>query len=344
MRQLVITQRQSILLRRVIESHVELGQPVGSKWLAEHAEVPWGPSTIRAELARLEDLGLLRHPHTSAGRVPTDRGYREYVDELLQSGELPERVDPLDLSLMRREVDEAMRTTTEQLSQVTNLLAIVSAPPIATTTIRHIEVLLLQPQVAMVVVITSTGGVSKRVISYDAPVDSGLVKWAGSYLNEVLGGMGLGARMLHNRLFAPDLSDAERSFLETLAPAFIELEETADHTLFVGGAERLLSEDRLQELSQIGDLMQVLERRVALLSMLRGALEEPSVYLRIGAENETPELRSMSVVAANYGLPRRNLGAVSVLGPMRMDYRNAIVSVRQAAAELSRYVSEIYDE
>jgi heat-inducible transcriptional repressor len=276
--------------------------------------------------------------------VPTDRGYREYVDSLLVDDHLPVEAPSVDLHSMRHEVEEAMRTTTEQLSQVTNLLAIVSAPPIATTTIRHIEVLLLQPQVAMVVVITSTGGVTKRVISYDQPVDSGVVKWAASYLNEMLGGMGLGARMLQKRLFAPDLSDAERDFLTTLAPAFTELEHTAEDTLFVGGAERLLSEDRLQELSQIGDLMQVLERRVALLSMLRSALEEPRVYLRIGEENETPELRSVSVVAANYGLPRRNLGAVSVLGPVRMDYPNAIASVRQAAAELSRFVSDIYDE
>src|SRR3954462_7128628 len=269
MPQLEISKRQSILLRHVIETQVQLGHPVGSKWLAEHVQVPWGPSTIRAELARLEELGLLRHPHTSAGRVPPARGYGEYVDALLESGELPAKTEALDLSLMRREVDEAMRATTEQLSQVTNLLAIVSAPPIATTTIRHIEVLLLQPQVAMVVVITSTGGVTKRVISYDAPVDPGLVSWSASYLNEVLGGMGLGARMLNNRLFADGLSDAERRFLETLAPAFIELEDTAEDTLFVGGAERLLSEDRLQELSQIGDLMTVLERRVALLGILR---------------------------------------------------------------------------
>jgi heat-inducible transcriptional repressor len=236
-----------------------------------------------------------------------------------------------------------MRTTTEQLSQVTNLLAIVSAPPIATTTIHHIEVLLLQPQVAMVVVITSTGGVTKRVIGYERPVDQGIVKWAGSYLNEQLTGMGLGARMLHSKLFSPDLADGERAFLETLAPAFIELEDTAEDTLYVGGAQRLLSEDRLQELSQIGEIMQVLERRVALLSLLQSALAESSVYLRIGEENETPELRSVSVVAANYGLPARNLGAVSVLGPVRMDYPQAIAAVRQAAHELSRFVAELYD-
>jgi heat-inducible transcriptional repressor len=339
-----ISERQMLLLRKVVEGHVELGQPVGSRWLADQADTPWGSSTIRAELARLEELGLLRHPHTSAGRVPTDRGYREYVDAVIENDLLPERAPKIGLHVMRHEVDEAMRATTEQLSQITNLLAIVSAPPIGTTTIRHIEVLLLQPQVAMVVVITSTGGVTKRVISYDAPVDPGLVNWAASYLNEVLGGTGLGARMLQGRLFAPDLSERERAFLKTLAPAFTELEQTADDTLFVGGAERLLSEDRLQELSQIGDLMQVLERRVALLAMLRSALEEPSVYLRIGAENEAPELQSVSVVAANYGLPRRNLGTVSVLGPVRMDYPHAIASVRQAAAELSRFVGEIYGE
>src|SRR5215212_1882938 len=126
-----ISARQQLILRRVVECHVELGQPVGSKWLADHRELPWGPSTIRAELARLEELGLLRHPHTSAGRVPTDRGYREYVDSLLEEHDhLPARAPAIDLHSMRHEVEEAMHTTTEQLSQVTNLLAIVSAPPI----------------------------------------------------------------------------------------------------------------------------------------------------------------------------------------------------------------------
>jgi heat-inducible transcriptional repressor len=236
-----------------------------------------------------------------------------------------------------------MRATTEQLSQVTDLLAIVSAPPIATTTIRRIEVLRLQPQVAMVVVITSTGGVTKRVISYGEPLDPGLVDWAASYLNEALGGIRLGARMLHGKLADPALSATEREFLTTLAPAFTELEDTAEDTLYVEGAARLLSEDRFQELSQLSDLVKMLEQRVALLSFLRGALAEPHVYLRIGRENEAPELRELSFVAANYGVPSRNLGAVSVLGPLRMDYATAIISVRAAAAELSRVVGDLYD-
>jgi heat-inducible transcriptional repressor len=339
-----ITLRQATILRRVVEGHLELGQPVGSKWLAERGEGSWGPSTIRAELARLEEYGLLQHPHTSAGRVPTDTGYRFYVDELLSKDLLPVPRERLRLDLMRREVDEAMRVTSEQLSQMTNLLAIVSAPPIATTTIRRIELLLLQPQVAMVVAITSTGGVSKRVITYERPVDPGLLDWGHSYLNEELGGMALGARMLHAKLVAPELSEAERDFLRTLAPAFTELEDTAEDSLYVEGTARLLSEDRFQELSQINDLMELLERRAALLAVLRQALQEPDLYLRIGQENETPELRSVSVVAQNYGLANRSLGAVSVLGPVRMDYAKAISSVRQAAAELSRFVGEVYEE
>ena len=339
-----ISSRQSFILRKVVEAHVELDQPVGSKWIAERDDVPWGPSTVRAELARLEEAGLLEHPHTSAGRVPTDRGYRTYVDEILVEGKLPVPRKRLELSTMRREVDEAMRATSEQLSQVTNLLALVTAPPIETATIRRVEVLLLQPQVAMVVVITSTGGVTKRVISYDAPVDPGLVDWAGSYLNEAVGGLDVGARALGARLADSELSPAERAFLATLSPAFTELEDTAGNTLYMDGAARLLSEHRFQELSQLGALMEVLEHRQALLGVLRQSLGEPSVYLRIGGENPTPEMRSLSLVAANYGLARRNLGAVSVIGPLRMDYPNAVVAVRQAARELSRFVAEVYDE
>jgi heat-inducible transcriptional repressor len=307
--------------------------------------VPWGPSTVRAELARLEEVGLLEHPHTSAGRVPTDRGYRFYADELLAAGSrLPVPAQRVELSAMRREVDEAMRATTEQLSQVTDLLALVTAPPIETATIHRVEVLLLQPQVAMVVIITSTGGVTKRVISYEEPVDPGLAAWAGSYLNEALGSMDVGSRMVLAKLNDPALNAPERDFLATLMPAFTELEQTAENNLFMEGAARLLSEHRFQELSQIAGLMEVLEHRRALLGVLRASLTEPSVYLSIGAENPTPELQQLSIVAANYGLARRNLGAVSVIGPVRMDYPVAITAVREAARELSRFVAEVYDE
>jgi heat-inducible transcriptional repressor len=337
----MLTERQELILRKVVEGHLELGAPVGSKALAQDAEIEWGPSTIRNELGVLEEQGLLAHPHTSAGRVPTDSGYRYFVDRLLPA----RREGPkLGLSLARSEVDSAMRVTTETLSQVTNLLAIVSAPPLETATVRHVEVLLLQPQVLMVVVITSTGGVSKRMFASEQPVDPGLADWAASYLNERLVGLGLGARMLGQRLSDPSLAERERAFLEGLTPAFTELEDSAGDTLYVDGAARLLREERFQDVSQLNALMEMLERRVALLGVLRHALGQHDVWVRIGAENELPEMRTVAVVAAAYGLPRRNLGTVSVIGPTRMDYGMAIESVREAALQLSRFVEDVYDE
>jgi heat-inducible transcriptional repressor len=337
----VLTPRQELLLSKVVDGFNATGQPVGSKALAADPDVSYGPSTIRNELAVLEERGLLAHPHTSAGRIPTDAGYRYFVDRLLPAKR--EGKGELQLALVRREVDEAMRVTTETLSQVTNLLAIVSAPPIATTTIRHVEVLPLQPQVLMVVVITSTGGVSKRVFTFDRAIDAGLADWAASYLNESLAGMGVGARMIGARLNDPGLAASERAFIAQLAPAFTELAEIAENTLYVDGAARLLSEHRFQDVSQLNELLEALERRVSLLGVLSQALDERDIYVRIGGENEMPALRSLSLVAGNYGLPQRNLGTVSVIGPTRMDYARAIMTVREAALQLSRFVEDIYE-
>jgi heat-inducible transcriptional repressor len=154
--------------------------------------------------------------------------------------------------------------------------------------------------------------------------------------------MGLGARMLHSKLSAPGLSPRERAFVEQLAPAFTELEETAESTLYVDGAARLLSEQRFQDVGQLNALLEALEHRVSLLAVLSRALDERDIYVRIGGENEMPALRSLALVAGNYGLPQRNLGTVSVIGPTRMDYARAIMTVREAALQLSRFVEDIY--
>ena len=331
------------MLRRVVEEYLDAGSPVGSKALA--AEIEWGPSTIRHELANLEELGLLAHPHTSAGRVPTEAGYRYFVDRLLPP-EGNSAMPALSLSLVRRELEEAMRATTETLSQVTNLLAIVTAPPLDTSTIRHVEVLVLQPQVVMVVVITSTGGVTQRMFTFPRAVDSGLADWAASYLNERLAGLGLGARMLQQRLHDQSLSPTESSFLDALSAVFthLETERETQGTLYFEGTSRLLSDARFDDVSELNALMEMLERRVTLLGLMRSALSERGVNVRIGAENEAPALRSLAVVASSYGLPQRSLGAVSVIGPLRMDYAGAIRSVREASKQLSSFIAEIYDE
>jgi heat-inducible transcriptional repressor len=243
----MLSERQELILRLVVDSYLGSAKPVSSREIAGRAEVSWSASTVRAELAALEAAGYLTHPHTSAGRVPTDAGYRRYVDMLVASGApAAGAAVELELSRLRREVDDAMRETTTALAQVTDLMALATAPP-------HGE------------------------------------------------------------------------------------------TLYMHGIARLLSEAHFADLPRVDRLMTALEGRADVLGMLRSALRERSVFCWIGEENPQPELRTVSVVGANYGLGRRNLGSVGVVGPLRMDYANAIASVSEAARELSRYFEAVYE-
>jgi heat-inducible transcriptional repressor len=340
---LQLSDRQQAVLRRVVEEFVGTGQPVGSKTLVERSDLRVSPSTVRAELAELENLGLLTHPHTSAGRVPTERGYRYYADELLGRLEPQPPAFPLDLTSTSTEVESALQATTEMLSQVTRLLALVSAPPLEATHVRRVELLLLQPQLVMVVVITSAGGVSKRLFHFEEPVDAGLVQWASDYLNEAVAGLQLGTGLLRRRFDDPGLGPAELSFLDALRPAFTEL-EAAEQRLYVGGAADLLGEVRAEELDAYRSLFGLVERRADLLNAIGepGASRQP--YVRLGHEFAHPALAEIALVGACYGLVHRALGAVSLVGPVRMDYEKALGAVRSAALELSHFVESIYDE
>jgi heat-inducible transcriptional repressor len=338
-----LSQRQRQILIRVVEEYVATGQPVGSKNLVERAGMQVSSATVRNELAELERLGLLTHPHTSAGRIPTDRGYRYYVDRLLERPEGRPASFPLDLTEARSEVESALQATTEMLSRVTRLIALVSAPPLQTATVRHVEVLMLQPQIVMVVAINSSGDVTKRVYAFDLPVDPGLANWAAQYLNDQLVGLSPGSAQLRRRLSDPSLPATERAFLDVLAPAFLE-GEAAEQRVFVGGAAGLLEEVRDEEMGSYRSLIDLLERRRAMLDLLAEALDPRRPFVRVGDELATAGLHDLALVGAAYGIANRTLGAVSLIGPQRMDYDKAIRTVRSAASELSRFAEVIYGE
>jgi heat-inducible transcriptional repressor len=203
-------------------------------------------------------------------------------------------------------------------------------------------VLLLQPQIAMVVVITATGAVAKRTVVFERSVDPGLAEFAREYLNETVTGVALGTVALRRHLEAPDLSARERDFLAAIAPVFSEVIADGDR-LYVGGAGRLMSELRSHDSQELTRLADVLEERAALLHLLSEVLGTASVSVRIGGEHRDPVLRPLAVIAASYGLARRQLGTVSLVGPTRMDYPAAVAAVRGAAVALSAFVEDVYE-
>ncbi len=337
-----LTARQEQVLRTVIEEFIASGAPVGSKRLSEEYGFGVAASTIRNDLADLEDLGMLAHPHTSAGRVPTDAGYRHYVDAVVtERREAPPAV-LLEHDRARSEIDDALRETAEALSRVTELMAVISAPAVTTSTLRHIEILALQARLVMVVLITTSGQVTKRVFAFPDPVDEGLAEFARVYLNERLVGTQLGTRRVSAAFESPDLRLRERAFLDTLRPAFETTGPGDVEGLHLGGTSRLLDNLTRAGAGHLNEVLQMLEERYNLLELLAGALREDGMYLRIGHEMASPSLQECSLVAANYGVANRNLGTVSVLGPTRMDYQRVIATVRATADGLSTYLEDIW--
>ena len=337
-----ISERKRDILRRVVEAYVATGEPVGSKTLVERSGLPVSSSTVRNELAELESLGLLTHPHTSAGRIPTDAGYRFYAEGVLERQEPRPPRFPLDLTSMRSEVEDALQSTTEMLSQVTRLLALVSAPGLETASVRHVEVLLLQPSVVMVVTITSAGGVAKKLITFGRPVDPALAAWANEYLNDRLVGVGIGTHTLRRRIDDPGLAGREREFVDALRPALADLAAPTAQSLYVGGAASLLDDVRADELEACRRLLSVLEKRAAVLELMTESFDVRRPYVRVGLDH--PGLHDVALVGATYGVPTRTLGSIGLLGPVRMDYDKAVRTVRAAAYELSRLVESAYEE
>lgn len=336
----MLSPRQEQILQTVIETFTETGVPVASRTIADREEIRWAASTVRNEFAVLVSHGLLEQPHTSAGRRPTESGYRYFVDALLSERG---RTQPpsVELTFDRNEVIEAMRQTTERLAELTELMALVSAPPLASEQVLRVELISLTPHKVMVVVITDSGNVTKRSFQFDREIDPGLTRWATGYLNEQLADVPLGARTVRSRLFVDGLTATEQSFIEAISPAFLELPAGEDN-LFVGGAAHLVGAAGDETIPGLNRLMSAVEERAAFVQLLRSRIGERDVFLRIGNENDAAELTGASVVGANYGTHTRNLGSVSVIGPVRMDYPRAISSVRFAAARLSDFVADVY--
>lgn len=337
-----LTTRQEKILRTVVEHHISTGRPVGSNSICEKGAFRESTSTIRSELACLEEMGYLSQPHTSAGRVPTDTGYRCYVDDFFGARRVTADMKAIDAENLGDEIEDALRRSAKLLAGNTGLLALVSAPSQDTSTIKHVEVLHLQPDLIMVVVITDDGEIVKKLFLYNLPVDGGLVSWAKGYLNEAVCGLGVGSNILRIRLLENDLKEAEGEFIKSLAPVFSTRPDGGSKSLFVEGLPGFFDRYEEEAAIPVHIVRGLLERQEEILKLLKSALMEPRVYLRIGREMPSRSMSECSLVAANYGVAWRNLGTVGVLGPTRIDYGNVICCVEKTAQTLSRFVEERY--
>jgi heat-inducible transcriptional repressor len=333
----VLDDRKLAVLRAIVEDYVSTNEPVGSKALVDRHNLGVSPATIRNDMAVLEEQGYIAQPHTSAGRVPTDKGYRLFVDRL-------STIKPLSSAERRAietflantyDLDDVVSRTVRLLAQLTRQVAVVQYPSLTRSSVRHVELVPIGAERLLLVVITNTGRVEQRAIETHGSVSDEAIAHLRALLNARLDGCWL-----------TDVPDAvadlpqhvpvdERALTATVLSILLEsLVEKHEEKIIIGGAANLARADLSQSLR---DVLEALEEQVVLMRLLGEAGDPSMLTVRIGTENPHESLRATSVVATGYGAGDQAVARLGVLGPTRMDYPGTMGAVRAVA----RYVGQI---
>ncbi|XVQ13413.1 heat-inducible transcriptional repressor HrcA [Spirillospora sp. CA-255316] len=333
----MLDDRKLAVLRAIVEDYVSTNEPVGSKALTDRHNLGVSPATIRNDMAVLEEQGYIHQPHTSAGRVPTDKGYRLFVDRL-------STIKPLSGAERRAietflsgayDLDDVVGRTVRLLAQLTRQVAVVQYPSLTRSSVRHVELVPVADHRLLLVLITNTGRVEQRLIETPAQLSEESIGHLRALLNTCLDGCGLGEVPAAVADLPDRVQPEDRPVMAAVLSVLLEtLVEKHDEKIVFAGAANLAAVDFSQSLR---DVLEALEEQVVLMRLLGETGDSSKVTVRIGTENPDEGLRSTSVVVADYGVGDMTLARLGVLGPTRMDYPGTMGAVRAVA----RYVGQI---
>lgn len=338
-----MSSRRLEILRAIVDEYVATQEPVGSKSIADHHGLGISPATIRNEMAVLEEEGLITHPYTSAGRIPTDLGYRVFVDQLatikpLSSAERRGIETFLEGAL---DLDDVVMRTVRLLADVTKQVAVVQYPSIVKSRVRHVELVSLTPSRLMVILINDAGGVEQRVIECAHDVPENFLVNLRTQLNQAVGGQRLFDVADRLVLLLDVYNAVDRHDMSVIISTLIEMamQKPEERVVLAGTAN--LARFREDFSAQIHPILEALEEQVVLLRLLSDVSD--TVQVRIGHEQSEQNLRQTSLVTVGYGsetTPLGTMGALGVIGPTRMDYAGSIAAVSAVARYVGRYMNE----
>ncbi len=328
--------RQLEILKAIVDEYVATEEPVGSKTLATRAGLGVSPATIRNEMALLEDAGLITQPHTSAGRIPTNKGYRVFVDQLakvkpLSSAERKAIENFLDGAT---DLDDVISRTVRLLAQVTKQVAVVQYPSLIKAKVRHIELVLLNPSRVMIVLITDAGRVEQRMVELAIEITEGALSDLHNKVNSLIATQSLSNVASKLESLSTNYRGSDKSNIVVIITTLIEMAiEHPEEKVVLAGASNLARAN--QDLSSsIHPILEALEEQVVLLRLLSGT--DSSVKVEIGDEQSEKSLRKTSLVKVGYA----DIGALGILGPTRMDYASSISAVNAVANYVGRFLTE----
>ena len=337
-----LTERQKTLLLLIIRDYIESAQPVGSKRLAEHYHINLSSATIRNEMGALTEMGYLRQPHTSAGRVPTEEGYRYFVSQMMHNTELPETIQQTishQFHQSRADMNQWMTLAASVLAHQSQGVSVVTAPHAEQSRYKHVELISTQGRQVLMVLVMVGGEVSQQILTLAEPVSQERLSQTASRLNGLLAGLAADAIAA-----LPTRSDAlDQDILTLIMQDMRRTAETTSGEIYTDGLTNVLSESGFSDSEEGRRALKFFEERSTLRDLLARTTTNSNIgglQVLIGGEGEWEELRQCSIVLARYGVPGMATGTLGVLGPMRMSYAKAIPTVRYVAGLLSDLVND----
>lgn len=336
-----LTERQKKILGLVVREYVETAQPVGSETLVRKSGLRVSSATIRNELATLEELGYLTHPHTSAGRMPTEKGYRYFVETLMEEFELP----PVEQRMIRHQfhqvtldVDQWMRLAAAVLARAARNTALVTAPTAAACRLKHLQLVAISEQVALLVMVLQDGTVKQQMLALAQPMVQEELTRISNRLNTHLAGLNLEQM----RALTVSFSGFENDVLRVVMNIMQQIDRRSAHDIYRDGIMDILRQPEFAAIERMQALLEMLEQRTLLEEILSEFAPEQGVQVVIGAESQRDEMSEYSMVLTRYGVPGEARGIVGVLGPVRMQYARTIGVVRYVSSLLNDLMLRMY--
>ncbi len=342
----LITPRMRDILKIVIEDYILTAEPVGSRTISKKSNLNLSPATIRYIMADLEEMGLLYQPHTSAGRVPTEKGFRFYIDYILDVHELSSKEQQeirSRYSISQLEGKEIFRQTCHILSSSSHYLAVVWAPRMKMLVLKHIEFVKLKKNLVLAILISTTGIVQNRIIEIDEDISQSELERLSNYMNSLLTGLTL--YQVKEKLL--EQMKLEKNIYDRLLMQAIKLGEKAlssfDETdIFIEGRTNILQEPEFGNISIMTNLFRAFEEKAIMVKLLDKCMAPKGVQIAIGSESEIQEMETCSLVTSTYGYEGNILGALGVIGPRRMNYSKIIPLVDYSARLLTEILENYY--
>jgi len=339
-----LDERSSEVLKSLIQVHIATGEPVGSESLSRLLGRPLSPATIRTIMAELERLGLLDHPHTSAGRVPTDDGYRYYVDSLMGTPPLHASDAAAIRSGLRREgsPQDVIENACHLLSLLSHNVAFVLAPDIAQTSLRHIDFVRLPHPRVLVVIVGHSGLVTHKVVEVEDQLTQDDLRECANYLNARFAGL----RLSEVRARVLELMSEDKALYDSLLKKVVSIggpafEGEGQGSVYLDGASHILDKPEFEDTARMRSLFKTFEEKTRLVKILNACLSDQGMRILIGHENPEPEFRDTSLVAASYPIDGESGWGVGVVGSTRMEYARVVALVDHVAREISRALQEL---